>query len=416
MLSMLGPVALATIQTSMVLCLRLLIQASTLLLLARLLGPEQFGAFAGIGALAVMLGALSTFGTHLILLGEMSKEPARRVQVLPYAIPTTLVCGIVLLLLYGLACAWLLDLQDISPSVLLLIGSTEILLQPLFLLMASEQHALGRIALSQLLQMLPMLLRMCAVCLLYQLQTSQPLFAYAIGYAVASILALSLGAATLPARWPSWRNWRIPDRSEQKEAIGYAALNITKASPAELDKALALKLLPPEAAGLYAAAARVVSAVVLPVTAMTLSALPRLFRDSNNTTGQHLLVCIYSAALIYSVLLASALWLAAPFFFLLFGVQYEGIHEVIRLLCFAIPGVALRLVAGNALMALGKPWMRVIFEAIGLSILVITSTWLVKSYGVSGLSLSLAFSEWSMAIVGACLVVYSRRSKIEVKI
>lgn len=404
-----GTITLATIRTTAVLGLRLLVQAGTLLLVARLLGPEQFGAFAGVGALAVMLGALSTFGTHLVLLGEMSKDPARRAQVLPYAIPTTLICGGVLLALYGLTCVWLLDVRRISASVLLLIGGTEMLLQPLFLLMASEQHALGRIARSQLLQMLPMVLRMLAACLVYVLQASQPLLAYAAGYAAASVLALALGATTLPARWPSWHGWRLPRRSERKDAFGYAALNITKAGPAELDKTLALKLLPHDAAGVYAAGARVVGAVVLPVTAMTLSALPRLFRDGYGVGGRHLLTWMYGAALVYSALLAAVLWLTAPVFNLVFGVQYAGISDVIGLLCLAVPGVALRLVAGNALMALGRPWMRVGFEAVGLVILVLVSVVLVGRLGAIGLPLALACAEWGMAIVGTWLVVHARR-------
>lgn len=402
-----GPIALATIRTSVALGLRLLVQAGTLLLVARLLGPEQFGAFAGIAALAAMLGTLATFGTHVVLLGEMSKDPAQRAQVLPYAVPTTLVCGGMLLVFYTLICVCWLDVQHISVSVLLLIGSTEMLLQPLFVLMAIEQHALGRIARSQLLQMLPMVLRLLAGCLVFVLQASQPLQAYAVGYAVASVLALACGALALPTRWPSWRGWRLPSRSERKGAFGYAVLNITKAGPTELDKTLALKLLPHDVIGVYAAGARVVGAVVLPVTAMTLSALPRLFRDGHSSSGRHLLAWMYGAALAYSLLLAAVLWLVAPAFDLVFGAQYMGISDVIRLLCFSIPGLALRLVAGNALMALGKPWMRVGFEVVGLAILVFASVWLAGWLGASGLPLAVVCSEWGMAVVGAWLVVRS---------
>ncbi|MGH8403185.1 MAG: lipopolysaccharide biosynthesis protein, partial [Gammaproteobacteria bacterium] len=58
-----GPIARGTIRTGIVLGLRLLVQAGTLLLVARLLGPREYGAFAGVAALAVMLGTLATFGT-----------------------------------------------------------------------------------------------------------------------------------------------------------------------------------------------------------------------------------------------------------------------------------------------------------------------------------------------------------------
>ena len=45
---MTGPIARGTIRTTFVLGLRLLVQAGTLLIVARMLGPDQFGAFASV--------------------------------------------------------------------------------------------------------------------------------------------------------------------------------------------------------------------------------------------------------------------------------------------------------------------------------------------------------------------------------
>src|SRR5690348_9623034 len=95
-----GPIAQGTLRTSLVFGLRLVVQAGTLLLVARALGPDSFGAFAGVAALAVMLGTLATFGTHLLLLGEVSREPSRRTEILRHAVPLTLLCGGILLAVY----------------------------------------------------------------------------------------------------------------------------------------------------------------------------------------------------------------------------------------------------------------------------------------------------------------------------
>ena len=50
---MTGPIARGTLRTTFVPGLRLPVQAGTLLLVARMLGPQQFGAFAGVAALMV---------------------------------------------------------------------------------------------------------------------------------------------------------------------------------------------------------------------------------------------------------------------------------------------------------------------------------------------------------------------------
>ncbi|MGB3749104.1 MAG: lipopolysaccharide biosynthesis protein [Rhodanobacter sp.] len=397
-----GPIARATLRTSFVLGIRLLVQAGTLLLVARMLGPHQFGAFAGVAALAVVLGTLSTFGTHLVLLGEVSQEPIRRRQVLCYAVPSTLMCGSVLLVAYLLIGSLALGVASIPITVLVAIGVAETLVQPLFTLPATEHLALGRIARSQLLTTLPLALRLTAAVTVFLLQPADELAAYGYGYLLASLIALSIASVTMPAPWPAPKHWRLMSKVELHHTAGYAALAITATSPAELDKTLATRLLPLGAAGLYAAGARVIGAATLPVIAMMLSALPRLFREGQNDPKRtaHLLRWVSGAAFLYSTTLAVLLWFIAPIFAWLFGPKYQGIEQAVRWLCLAVPGMALRLAAGNALMALGKPWMRVGFEATGVVILVIAAATLTASFGAKGMTLALACSEWGMTAIG----------------
>ncbi len=402
-----GPIAKGTFRTTVVLGLRVLVQAGTLLLVARMLGPHQFGAFSGVAALAVMLGTLSTFGTHLVLLGEVSKEPARREEVLRYAVPTTTLCGGALLVLYLALCLTVLRHAHVALPVLLAIGITEMWLQPLFALPAMEHLGLGRIARSQLLATLPLGLRLLAAVAVVLLSPSDPLAIYGYGYLAASIIALAIATPTMPGPWPAPRHWRPPGKPEWGEAAGYAALAITAASPAELDKTLATRLLPLAASGLYAAAARVVGAATLPVIALLLSAMPRLFREGQGQPRRttRLVRWIFAVAFAYSVVLAVVLWVAAPVFGWLFGPKYAGIQQMIHWLCLAVPGMALRIAAGSVLMALGKPWMRAGFEVAGLAVLIAAAVTLTPLFGATGMPLALACSEWTMTTIGGALVI-----------
>lgn len=404
---MTGPIARGTIRTTFVLGLRLAVQAGTLLLVARMLGPDEFGAFAGVAALAVMLGTLSTFGTHLVLLGEVSKEPARRAQVLPYAVPTTMLCGGALLVLYLVLCLTVLRHANVALPVLLAIGITEMWLQPLFGLPAMEHLALERTARSQLLTTLPLGLRLLAATGVVLIRPADPLAIYGYSYLAASVIALIVATPTMPAPWPSPRRWRLPSKPEWRETAGYAALAITATSPAELDKTLATRLLPLAASGLYAAAARVVGAATLPVIALLLSAMPRLFREGRDQPRRttRLVRWIFAAAFAYSMVLAVALWVAAPAFVWLFGPKYEGIQHMIHWLCLAVPGMALRIAAGSVLMALGKPWMRAGFEVAGLVVLLVAAVTLTSRFGATGMPLALACSEWAMTLIGGWLVM-----------
>lgn len=408
-----GPIALATIRTSAVLGLRLFVQAGTLLLVARMLGPEQFGGFVGVAALAVMLGTLSTFGTHLVLLGAMSKDPANREKVLPYALPTTLLCGGVLLAVFMLICTQVLHGSGVGWGSLLAIGVAEMLLMPLSMLVVVELMALERTAHSQLLQTLPLALRLVVAALVGWWAPVEVLALYSYGYCMAAAVALVVVVACIPGRWSHPRLWRRPDRLELREAASYAVLNITAMGPAELDKALAIRLLPLPTAGLYAAGARVVGAVTLPVVALMLSALPRLFREGQEQSQRtaRLLRWIFGATALYGMGLAVVLWWCAPLFVWLLGEKYAGVDEVIRWLCLAVPGMVLRIAAGSALMALGRPWMRAGFEVVGLVVLSVAAILLAAYWGMHGMVVALACSEWAMALLGGWLVLRVRGSR-----
>lgn len=407
-----GPIALGTIRTSFVLGLRLVVQAGTLLLVARMLGPEQFGGFVGVAALAVMLGTLSTFGTHLVLLGAMSKDPVNRAQILPYALPTTLLCGGVLLVVFMLICTQVLRGSGVGWGSLLAIGVAEMVLLPLSVLVVVELMAIERTARSQLLQTLPLALRLVVAAAIGWWVPVEALALYSYGYCAATAVALVVVLACMPGRWPHPRLWRRPAAQELREAASYAVLNITAMGPAELDKTLAIRLLPLPIAGLYAAGARVVGAVTLPVVALMLSALPRLFREGQEQPQRtaRLLRWIFGATALYGMGLALALWWCAPLFAWLLGEKYQGADEVIRWLCLAVPGMVLRIAAGSVLMALGRPWMRAGFEVTGLVVLGVAAILLTVHFGVHGMALALMCSEWAMALLGGWLVVRVRCS------
>jgi len=407
-----GPIAKGTIRTTFVLGMRLVAQAGTLLIVARMLGPQQFGAFAGVSALAMILGTLSTFGTHVVLIESVSSDRSCRHDILAYAIPTTMICGGVLLGVY-LFIAWLtLPEIGVTTGILIVIGVTELLLQPLYGLPIAERLAAGQVARSQLMHILPLALRLVTAAAVFTLAPVNPLAAYVAGYLTASLAALAFATMTTRDCWPSIRCWRLPNRRELRHAGGYAASSFTSNGSGELDKTMAAKLLPLAMAGLYSAGARVIGAATLPVTAMMLSAVPRLFREGRAQPRRtaHLLRWIFGSALAYSLVLAGILWLIAPFFGWIFGAKYHGLDNMVRWLCPAIPGLTLRLAAGTVLVTLDKPWLRVGYEAAGLIVLVVAASILATRIGAPGMPLALALSEWVMAAVGIGLIASVRRA------
>jgi O-antigen/teichoic acid export membrane protein len=403
-----GPITKSTLRTSFVLGIRLLVQAGTLLLVARLLGASDYGLFAGIAALAVLIGTFSTFGTHLVLLGEVSKSPTLCTQILSFAVPTTLIFGCGLFMFYVTICSLLFDSFNPSFIVIVCIGVTEIILLPLFLLSTIEELALGEAAQSQFWVIFPLALRTCAVGLVFLVNSSEPLILFSWLYLGSAFIALYCRKLFKPDAWLKPKDWRLANRRELKNSAGYAALAVTAAGPTELDKMLAVKLLPLGMSGVYVAAARVMGAVALPIMALLLAALPRLFRTHNapaNSLSQ-LNVWILITVLIYGVVVSSFLWWIAPWIELIFGSHYHGMTDLLRYLCYVIPLLLLRISLANILMSMNKPWLRALIESLGLVVLVLSAVILSSYFSVLGIIFALAMSEATMAILSLIIVFY----------
>jgi O-antigen/teichoic acid export membrane protein len=407
-----GPLARATLSTSAVLSLRLLIQAGFLLMLTRLLGTAMFGVFSGVAALAVLLGSLSSAGTHLVLLAEVSVAPGGREPVLRYALPVSLAAGLLLLLLYMALALPLLRTSGLSADIALAIGLGEIVFQPFIMLVAMETLAHDKTARSQLLLTLPLFFRLCAVLPVYFFVSENSLRMFAWVYLASIVLAFLIVKRHLPEKWPSWRAWRLPSLPEIRHSLGYAILNFTASAPLEADKTLTLRLLPPHVAGIYATGTRIVCALVLPITAMILGALPRLYRQgADDSAGQRKLHrWIFLATSIYSLVIAVALAVAAPLFTFLFGASYADLTPMLRLLACVVPAISLQISASNILMGQNRPWTRAALEISGLMVLSMAAVAADFMSDEARMPFALACAEWWLAIVG-WVVVYRNRGK-----
>lgn len=397
-----GPIARATLRTSGVLGIRLLVQAGNLFLLARLLGPGHFGEFASLAALGMFLGNLATFGTHITLVRDLARDAGRRSEVLPAALGTTVFCGAALLLCYLAVSTVLLDAHaSVGLAAVLCIGVAELIVQPLLTISAVERMSVGQIAGTQFLRMLPLPLQLLVAVSLLIVDIDSPFTFYAFGHLVAAAAALMISLRMLSTPWPRLRHWVLPDRGRWRDSGGFALVALTASGPTELDKTLAARLMPLELAGLYSAASRIAGAMTIPVSSMMLSALPSLFRDSGRGSSQlRLTGWIFACGLGYGAFAAASLWFLAPILQRPFGPDFVGVSDGMRWLALAIPGLCLRLTGANVLMSTDRPLIRAGIEMTGLMVLFGCSISLAPYLGTKGMALAVVCAETIMALLG----------------
>ena len=385
--------------------LRVLTQAASLVLLTRLLGPRIYGSFIAAASLAIILGLLPNLGAGFVMLARQARSSAGIAEVWRYAWPLTVLLGLVLLVVYVIV-AGLVSNPPLPVHVLLALGIAELLLTPFSTLLSFVLQACERVPLSQCVQWLPLGLRMLAVLPCFWLTDAERLSGYAALQLAAAALGVVLGWWI--ARRHATLDWR-PRRAsgqELREGASYAAMNLIAANPSELDKIIAVRLVGAHDAGIYAATARVMAATVMPVTALLLSAQPRLFRHAYQPTreGHRLIGLIAVLALAWGIVSGGALALASPLLPWLFGASFAGMAGLMPWLACVAPLLSLRLSAGTVLVALGHPLGRMAFELCGVLALLIGMLALAPHFGAQGLALALLIAEASMVVVGWWLV------------
>lgn len=392
-----GPVARNTLGTAVIFGIRLLALAVQLLLVARLLGPAGFSHYVAAGGLSVVLGGLSTFGVHLLVLKAAARgSPA---PMLAMALGTWRLLCLPFFLLYLVLCQLLGMLQS-NLWLVVGLGLAEIFVQPLLQLLAMLIQGRGEVAIAQCWLAAPMVLR--AILLLPLLLLGSDVDA---GFVVGSVQLVAVVVCTLAMYcWGNvaisrWSEWRVLARGLWGEAGSFALLSITAGGQAELDKLLSVRMLTAGPAGVYTAAARIAGAAILPVVALLVSALPRLF--GHQRWDWKLLRLLSLSAVAYAVVGAVMLWFLSPWLELAFGGAYQGLAGVLAILSLALPAQALRLVVVNVLMAKGAALWRGGIE-LGVMLVLLVSTFVIA---VDGRAASMAWAVVACEWIALCLLV-----------
>lgn len=401
-----GPLARSSVGTGALLGLRMLTQVVILLLLTRLFGPEIYGKIAAATALVIVLGILANLGAGYVMMARAPEGDDAVAQVWRYAWPSTLAAGAVLLGLY-VPLAFAAGGSSALPWWILFgIGVSELLFTPFSALLSFALQARQKVPLSQLVLLLPMILRILAVSACFVLPITQRLQGYVLLQIVASAIGVAIGLA-ITARQVElkWRP-RLATVAELRRGSTYSAMHVVAANPSEIDKILAPRLVGTYDAGIYAAATRVMGATVMPVIAMLLSAQPRLFHNAHlpSQPGYRLIKVIAALALSWGLLSWLVLTLCSPLLPWLFGTQFNDMVALMPVLAMVAAPLSLRLAAGAILVALGRPLERVAFELFGVGLLIVLMPLLASAMGIKGMAISLFVSELTMAVAGWWLV------------
>lgn len=356
---------------------------------ARLLGPGEYGLFAGFAGLATTLGALTGLGFGLLMLQTTARDPRLFPAYWSKAMAAVLGSGLVLLLVYALV-AQALAGHPARVDMLLAIAVPELICFPICIISSYAFQAHDRMGWAGAMYALVPVGNMVALALYGWLGIHGALPDYlrwhvwaAVASAVLAIVAVSTKlrpAARLPRLAPG----------DTANAASYTSMRVVDTGLAAIDKTIMLRVAGAELAGQYTAAYRLAALIALPVVSLAISATPRLFR-ATSTPGEHARLArrLLAWGLVIGAVSIPATWCVSYLLPWLFGAAFTSAAELARLLAPLPALLGLATLGCAILMAEDRRGLRTAIQAGAIGLLLLLMPWLVNASGGLGAAIAL---------------------------
>jgi len=205
--------------------------------------------------------------------------------------------------------------------------------------------------------------------------------------------------ASMATRVPAGQSGHADLGDVAKEGIPFVVGSVATTGGAELDKTVLLRLAGGAVAGHYAAAYRIVSAAMIPVSSMILAIAPRMFRG-DYATRTRLPTSALLATLIYATGAAGLIWLLAPLTYYLLGDAFRDSEHILRWLSIIVLTGCLRQVISASLTTADKQWTRNMIEFASMVLVLGLLLTTVPAMGAKGAVLAVVMGDLLAITVG----------------
>lgn len=369
-------------------------------LATRTLGAADYGVLAAISAVCAITGPLAAFGSTHLLIRHASQDPSTARAWLGSGL-TVSALGSLAVGAFVIAIAPVLLPRETPFAALALLLAGELVLARIVEMCSAIFVASERMHLKTLIQIGLPVARLGAVLILLAGPWSITLTSWALAGVVAtgvwSVLALVLAIRAVGR--PGWS--MAPYVREWRQGLLFAAGLGVDNVHAEADKIVLARISGPEAAGVYAAAYRVLEVAYTPVRALLGAAFPRMFRHGADGTAAlaPLLRRLLRYGLGYALLAVPAVVLLAPVVPLLLGDEFADVAPVLASLAVLIPLRTVRALPADTLTGAGYQGRRTVAQLVVAVVNVVLLLALVPPWGIWGAVFATLVAEAVLAAV-----------------
>ncbi|HXW14591.1 MAG TPA: oligosaccharide flippase family protein [Terriglobia bacterium] len=389
--------------------MRLVIQAAYFIIIARCLGPGQYGGFVAATALTGVISPFVGLGCGGLLIKNVARDRRLFREYWGNGLFITLVSGCGLTMLTMAVCRLALP-RSIPMLAISLISISDLIFMKLLDMAAWAFQGVERLSGNARLNVLASLTRLAGIAGL-SLTISRPgVLAWSAVYLVGSIVAGLIGVVwvTLSLGIPRLALHRM--RGEGAEGFYFSVSQSAMTIYNDIDKTMVARLSTLEAAGIYAASYRLIDVSFIPVRALLNAAYPGFFRSGTGglrasiAYGQRLLKKI----LPYSVLAFAALIIGAPLVPRILGSDYAHVIEALRWLALLPVLKTLHYFVADSLTGGGHQGLRTCVQVVVAVFNILVNLWIIPVYGWRGAAWSSLASDGLLFLGLWSAVVYLR--------
>jgi O-antigen/teichoic acid export membrane protein len=379
----------------------LIIQGLYFVGLARLLGANGLGAFAGALAFVDVLAPFAGWGAGNLLVMRTARDHAQFATEFGTSLIVFAISALAIVAL-AVSIGLIIFAGSSLARLIIPLALAEIACGQLATLAGQAFQACERLRETAHLTMLPSVLRLVALGL-FAIDAAHPRAAverwcyYYCGAAlIAAICAMVVAIYALGR--PALGSF---DRFRQvRDGFFFALGQASKSIYVDIDKTMLSILRSQYATGVYTAGYRLIGMAFAPVQALVFSSNTRLFRLGEGSTKDvwRNAVRLFPAVALYSIAVGVALVLMAPLLPVILGRSFDSSVTVIRLLAPLPLLQGTHYLFGDSLMGAGRQGFRSMVQLVIAVANIALNLWLIRTYSWTGAVVATLACEGAMAV------------------
>lgn len=354
-------------------------------LVARFLGPEQFGLMNYVISYVTLFSIVATFGMDNIEVRELSRNPEKRNVILGTALIFRLALSIITIALIFLTL--LIFESDRFTSIMVMVYSTFLIANSFNII----RNYFTSIVLNEYVVKTEILRTLVAACIKIVLLLSHSSLSLFIIANTFDFFFIAAGYVyAYRKKVDSFRNWQF-DLSILKflarESFPLLLSGTAVIVYQRIDQVMIRNMIDNEALGQFSVATRMVNLIIFIPSIIATTIAPILVKElkvsyeSYKKMRQEFVDIMVWSSIIMSLLISLGANIVIT---LLFGIEYKESIDVLQIMSWKTIGVALSSASGQLIIIEGKQKLVVLRNFIGVGICVILNLILIPKFGIIG--------------------------------